>query len=113
MVNFSRGGMLLENPLLQGEYAKSRSIELSRDDLIDIQFFDDVQTPPPPAVHATVVRVAGPQLAVQFVDPEAQDLDRLHVLVMRHVSRREARRQISEMFAQAGVELPADGSFGD
>jgi hypothetical protein len=113
VINFSHGGMLLENPLLQGQYAKSRSIELSSDDPIEIQFFDNDDTPPPPAVPATVVRVSGPQLAVQFADPEAADVDRLHALVMRYVSRDEARRQISDMFAQAGVELPTDGSFHD
>ena len=113
VINFSRGGMLLENPLPRGEYAKSRNLELRSKDPVDIQFFDEVDTSPPAALPATVVRVSGPQLAVQFADPEAQDLDRLQVLVMRHVNRQEARRQISDLFTQAGVELPADGSFGD
>lgn len=113
MINFSRGGMLLENPLPQGQYAKSRTIDLHSKDSIEIRFFDDSETSRPPALQATVVRVSGPQLAVQFADPEAQDLDRLQELVMRHVNRQEARRQISDLFTQAGVELPADGSFGD
>ncbi len=113
VINFSRGGMLLENPLLRGKYAESRSIELAPGEPLELRFFDDTTAPPPPVLLAKVVRVSGPQVAVEFDDPEAKDLDRLHGLVMRHVSADEARRQISHLFAQAGVVLPADGCFRD
>lgn len=95
VVNFSRGGMLLELAYSMSKVLDQLTL-FSPGQTIAIRFGRQESG----EVEGQVIRAGETELVVHFADPDSKLLDRMHGQVMKHVSRAEARRQVGVVLDQ-------------
>lgn len=97
VVDYSRGGMLLESQARENELPIPLDVDLSRGETAEISFSDpgqaDQQTH---TLSAQIVRVSESCVAVYFRNPKQEILDRLEDVVMRHVDKNSPPEDAAE-----------------
>ncbi len=107
VVDFSRGGMLLESQARKDELPVPLDTDLTRGETAEVSFVDaTLPSRPKFSLNAQVVRVSDSHVAVYFVNASKETIDRLEQVVMRHVEHKPKPDMPSAKLSREGSTPP-------
>ncbi|MDH3637667.1 MAG: PilZ domain-containing protein, partial [Gammaproteobacteria bacterium] len=105
VVDYSRGGMLMESQARQDELPIPLDVDLSRGETAEVSFVDpSVPDRPKYSLSAQIVRVSETHVAVYFLNPAQETIERLEKVIMRHVEQKPKRETGPDKLRRDGSE---------